>query len=224
MFKYIIKSNKKETHIVLMSVITIILSALFCNYIDTVKIFNNEQIANSSLIHSFFAAIYSNYACIMYPQLIYDYPLIKDSIPSWLTTFLYISYGYGFQDMYFGIKNKKMDEISHATIYLISCSGAYYANIMPMLIVPFTLESSSFFLNLLSLKNVYIDILFLITFAFYRFALLPTVGYYYFTNNANIGIQPIFIAAVAMTTLNIYWFYLICRKAIRRYKRYKIVN
>ena len=100
---------------------------------------------------------------IIYPQLIYDYPSIKDNIPPWLITSLFISYGYGFRDMYFGIKNRKMDEIAHATIYLFSCSGAQYKNIMPMLIVPFTLESSSFFLNLLSLKNETIDILFFIT-------------------------------------------------------------
>ena len=155
----------------------------------------------------------------MYPQLIYDYPSIKDNIPPWLITALFISYGYGFQDMYFGIKNRKLDEISHATIYLVTCSGAYYANIMPMLIVPFTLESSSFFLNLLSLKNVYVDILFLITFSVYRFIMLPTFAYYYCTNNENVGIQTMFIGAVVMTSLNIYWFYLICKKAVRRYAK-----
>jgi len=220
--KYIIKSNKKETHIVLMSVITILLSSLFWVYIDTIKILKNDRITNSSLIHSFFAAIYSNYACIMYPQIIYDYPLVKDNIPSWLITFLFISYGYGFRDMYFGIKNKKMDEISHATIYLLSCSGAYYLNIMPMLIVSFTLESSSFFLNLLPLNNQIVDISFFITFSFYRFAILPTFAYYYCTNNENVGIQPIFVGAVAMTSLNIYWFYLICKKAVRRHNRTKL--
>ena len=202
-----------------MSVITIFLSAVFCVYIDTFKIFKNDQITNSSLIHSFFATIYTNYASIIYPQLIYDYPSIKDNIPPWLITSLFISYGYGFRDMYFGIKNRKMDEIAHATIYLFSCSGAQYKNIMPMLIVPFTLESSSFFLNLLSLKNETIDILFFITFSFYRFALLPTFAYYYCTNNKNVGISLIFFTTLTMTTLNIYWFYLICRKALRRYNK-----
>jgi hypothetical protein len=204
-----------------MSVITIILSALCWVYIDTIKIFKNDQITNSSLIHSFCAAIYSNYACIAYPQIIYDYSLVKSSIHPWLITALFISYGYGFRDMYFGIKNRKMDEISHATIYLFSCSGAYYANNMPMLIVPFTLESSSFFLNLLPLKNTKIDISFFITFAFYRFVILPTFAYHYCTNNENVGISIMFIGAITMTSLNIYWFYLICRKAIRRYKRTK---
>ena len=207
-----------------MSVITIFLSALFWVYIDTVKILNNDRIANSSLIHSFFAAIYSNCACIMYPQLIYDYPSIKGNIPSWLITFLFISYGYGFRDMYFGIKNRKMDEIAHAIIYLLSCSGAYYYNEITTLTVPFILESSSFFLNLLPLNNEIVDISFFITFSFYRFVVLPTFAYYYCTNNENVGIQTMFIGAVVMTSLNIYWFYLICKKAVRRYKRNKIVS
>ena len=202
-----------------MSVITIVLSALFWVYIDTIKIFKNDQIINSCFIHSFFATVYSNYACIMYPQLIYNYPSIEDSIPSWIVTSLFISYGYGFRDMYFGIKNQKMDEISHATIFLVSCSGAHYFNRIPTLTIPFTLESSSFFLNLLPLNNPIVDISFFTTFAFYRFAVLPTFSYYYCTNNKNAGIQPIFIGAIAMTMLNIYWFYLICRKAVRRYKR-----
>jgi hypothetical protein len=221
LFKYIYNQNKKETPFVLMSVITIVLSTLFWAYIDTIKIFKNDQIVNSSLIHSFFATIYSNYACIMYPQIIYDYPSIENNIPSWIITSLFISYGYGFRDMYFGIKNQKMDEIAHATIFLISCSGAYYKNIIPVLIVPFTLESSSFFLNLLPLNILIVDILFAVTFALYRFGLVPTFSYYYCTNNKNTGIPIICLAIITMTTLNIYWFYLICRKAVRRYNRYK---
>lgn len=198
-----------------MSLITIILSSAFWVYIDTIKIFKNEKIINSCLFHSFFATIYSNYGCIMYPQIIYDYPSVKDNIPSWLITSLFISYGYGFRDMFFGIKNKKMDEISHATIYLFACYGAYYINITPSLIAPFTLESSSFFLNLLPLNSMIINILFVVTFAFYRFVLLPTFTYYYCMNNENVGIPIICVAFVTMTTLNIYWFYLIYTKAKR---------
>ena len=207
-----------------MSVITIVLSALFWIYIDTVKIFKNDQIVNSSLMHSFFATIYSNYSFIIYPQLIYDYPSIENSIPSWILTSLFISYGYGFNDMYIGIKHRKIDEIAHATIFLISCSGAYYINIMPMLIIPFTLESSSVFLNLLPLNNQMIDILFVVTFAFYRLAVLPTFAYYYCTNFKNAGIPIIFIGLLSITMLNIYWFYLICRKAVRRYNKNKITK
>jgi hypothetical protein len=205
-----------------MSIITIFVSALFWTYIDNVKIFENDKITNSSLIHSFFTAVYTNYACIMYPQLIYDYPSIRNIVPSWLITFLFISYGYGFRDMYFGIKNRKIDEIAHATIFLMSFFAAHYYKEIATLIVPFTLESSSFFLNLLPLNNTTVDISFFITFAFYRFAVLPTFAYYYCTNNENVVIQLIFIGAVSMTTLNIYWFYLICRKAITRYKRPKL--
>ena len=118
----------------------------------------------------------------MYPQLIYDYPSIKDNIPPWLITALFITYGYGFRDMYFGIKHRKMDEIAHATIFLMSFFSAHYYNEIPTLTVPFILESSSLFLNLLPLNNQIIDISFFITFAFYRFVVLPTFAYYYCTN------------------------------------------
>lgn len=207
-----------------MSVITIIVSALFWTYIDNVKIFENDKIVNSALIHSFFTAGYTNYASIIYPQLIYNYPSIRNIVPPWLITSLFITYGYGFRDMYIGIKHRRIDEIAHATIFLMSFFSAHYYNEIATLTVPFILESSSFFLNLLPLNNEIIDISFFITFAFYRFAVFPIFAYYYCTNYENVGIQPIFIGSIAMTSLNIYWFYLICRKAIRRYKRPKIVN
>lgn len=195
----------------------VMLSALFWFYIDTVKLFKNDKILNSCIINSGFTAVYTNLACFMYPQLIYDFPQVEPYLPPWIRTVLLITYGYGYRDLYFGIENQKLDEIAHATIYLVGCSFAYSTDNMSMLIVPFTLETSSFFLNLRPFKNIYCDITFVATFAFYRFVILPVFCYHYLMNEDTLYKSYMAVVGGSITLLNLYWFHLISKKAIKVY-------
>ena len=199
--------------------IIIIMSTFFWFYIDTFKIFKNDKILNSCIINSGLTAVYTNFACFMYPQLIYNFPQIEPYLPSWIRTVLLITYGYGYRDLYFGIENRKLDEIAHATIYLVGCGLAYSTDNMSLLIVPFTLETSSFFLNLRSLQNIICDASFVLTFVFYRFVILPIFCYYYLMNEDTLYKTHMFVVGGSITLLNMYWFILISKKAIKMYNK-----
>jgi len=86
---------------VLMSDIAIILSSLlFWRCVDMVKLFKNEKIFNSALIHASVSATYSIYACILYPEITFgDTPEFWNRLPL-------ISYGYGMYDLAWAIQNR----------------------------------------------------------------------------------------------------------------------
>lgn len=195
----------------------IILSTLFWFYIDTVKIFKNDKIINSALIHSIFAASYTNLACMMYPQLIYDYHSVEPELPSWTTVSLLITHGYGYRDLYFGIKSRKLDDLAHGIIFLVGYSYARSTS-MTLLLLGFITETSSIFLNLRPLQNIVLDGLFVITFFVYRFIVLSLFIYYYLTNPDSLYKHAVLMSWTPLTILNIYWFNLISKKAIRVYK------
>ena len=55
-------------------------SFLFWVAIDKVKLFKNDRIVNSGLIHSIVSGVSGNIACALYPLIMYDYPLVKDTL------------------------------------------------------------------------------------------------------------------------------------------------
>ena len=195
------------------SELTIILSsALFWVYIDTVKLFSNERVINSALIHAFVSGIGNSIGLVMYPIIVYDYSQIADNIPPFISTIALISFGYSFSDLYIGIRSKKIDNILHGFIFVSTYIGASYYNALSMTSIHMITETSSIFLNIRPYKKKWIDIAFAVTFFGYRLILSPTFLTMYIVNPNNNGRAFAVFEALLVVPLNVYWFSLIVKK------------
>lgn len=199
--------------------IAIIISSLtFWFYIDTKKLFNNERIINSGLIHSVISGIGYNAGLICCPLLMYDFPTIKDSISDTFLILPLISFGYAFYDLYIGIKSQKFENVLHGFIFLSSFIYGYINNILIILHISMVTETSSIFLNLRPFKKRWIDITFMLTFFVYRLVFFPILLLNYVFNPYNIVRHFVFIQGMMLIILNVYWFCLIVKKALRELK------
>jgi hypothetical protein len=196
-------------------------SLLFFIYIDTKKLFKNDRIINSALIHSIISGVGHNIGLLMYPSLISDYNgnVQKMSVIFWLVPF--ISFGYSFYDVYIGFKSKRLENIIHGVVFCVGYTCAYKNGIIMAGYLFMQTETSSIFLNLRPLKQKWIDWLFISTFFIYRIALCPYLILMYSLNPENKGINELSWSIVLITLLNIYWFYFIVKKAIRIYSKEK---
>ena len=192
----------------------ILSSLLFWFYIDSVKLFSNERIINSSLIHAFVSGIGNNVGIAMYPIIVYDYSQIANNIPPFISTVALISFGYSFYDLYIGIRSKKMDNILHGVIFVSTYVGASYYNAMEMTTVNMITETSSIFLNLRPYKKRWIDISFAVTFFIYRIILSPIFLTMYIVNPNNNGRAFAVFETLLVVPLNVYWFSLIVKKLL----------
>ncbi len=193
----------------------IISSLIFWFYIDTKKLFKNERIINSGLIHSIIGGIGYNAALICCPLIMYDYPSIKNNISDIHLIVPFISFGYSFYDLYIGIRSKKLENVLHGFVMISCFTCIYINNITGMAAIAMTTETSSIFLNLRPLNKKWIDILFVITFFVYRLVLFPTIITIYLINPDNNARMFFLLESVLLTLLNVYWFYFIVKKVLR---------
>ena len=195
--------------------LTIILSsALFWVYIDSVKLFSNERVINSALIHAFISGIGNNIGLVIYPIIVYDYSQIADNVPPFITNVALISFGYSFYDLYIGIQSKKMDNILHGFIFVSTYVGAYYYNALSMTSINMITETSSIFLNLRPYKKRWVDISFAVTFFIYRILLSPIFLIMCIMNPNNSLRLFVLFEALLVVPLNVYWFSLIVKKFV----------
>jgi len=195
--------------------LTIILSSALCwVYIDSLKLFSNERVINSAIVHGCISGIGNSIGLVMYPIIVYDYSQIADNIPPFISTIALISFGYSFYDLYIGIQSKKMDNILHGFIFVSTYIGASYYNVLSMTSVSMITETSSIFLNLRPYKKRWIDISFAVTFFIYRIILLPIFLTIYIMNPNNNGRAFAVFEALLVVPLNVYWFYLIVKKLL----------
>jgi hypothetical protein len=193
--------------------LTIILSsALFWVYIDSVKLFSNERVINSALIHACISGIGNSVGLAMYPIIVYDYSQIANNIPPFISTVALISFGYSFYDLYIGIKSKKIDNILHGFIFVSSFTVTYQYSVMEMTSITMITEASSIFLNLRPYKQKWIDISFALTFFIYRIFLSPIFLIMCIMNPNNSLRLFVLFETVLVVPLNVYWFSLIVKK------------
>jgi hypothetical protein len=187
-------------------------SFLFWFYIDSIKLFSNERVINSALIHACISGIGNSVGLVMYPIIIYDYSQIEGNIPPFISNIALISFGYSFYDLYIGVKSKKMDNILHGFIFVSSFTLTYYYNVIAITTMPMITETSSIFLNLRPYKKRWIDIAFAVTFFIYRIILSPAFLTMYMINPNNSLRMAVLFEALLFVPLNVYWFYLIVKK------------
>ena len=127
-----------------------LLSFGFWIYIDKEKEKENEKekkIVNSALIHGIICGIGVNIGYLYSPSIIYHY-VVKPELYNVYTIVPLISFGYGFYDLYIGIKSRKKDALIHGILFTI-CNMYVYFNDNILLSYTFLLtETSSIFLNL----------------------------------------------------------------------------
>ena len=197
--------------------LTIILSsALFWFYIDYVKLFSNERVINSALIHAFISGIGNSIGLVMYPIIVYDYSQIADNVPPFITNVALISFGYSFYDLYIGVRSKKMDNILHGFIFVSSFTVTYHYSVMEMTSITMITEASSIFLNLRPYKKRWIDISFAVTFFIYRILLSPIFLIMCIMNPNNSLRLFVLFEALLVVPLNVYWFSSVRRTLSRR--------
>jgi hypothetical protein len=200
---------------------SIILSSLcFWFYIDTIKIFKTDKkIINSALIHALISGIGYNMGIICNPTIVFDYYSIANNIPDSYILVPFISFGYSFYDLYIGIKSRKFENIIHGLLFCSYYCYFYYNNIFGALHIIMITETSSIFLNLRPLGYKIIDILFIVSFFVFRLILSPITIYLYLIQPDNVEKPVVFWGMVSLTSLNIYWFYYIVKKALKPMKK-----
>ena len=195
----------------------ILSSLLFFIYIDTKKLFKNDRIINSALIHSIISGLGTNIVLMMYPSLIYDFNETVQEMPQIFLLIPFISFSYSFYDVYIGIKSKQIDNIIHGVFFCAGCIGTYNNDVMMSGYLVMGVETSSIFLNLRPLKQKWIDLTFIVTFFLFRLVISPYLIFMYMVNPENKVKKYIFVGTFTTTLLNIYWFYYIIKKAIKIY-------
>ena len=199
--------------------LTIILfSCAFLFAIDKVKLFKNDRIVNSGLIHSIVSGVSGNIACALYPLIMYDYPLVKDTLPYAVYIGPLVSIGYSGYDLYIGFKHNRMDEIVHGLLFVYGSVVAYKKSLMYMLNIFSLMESPSIFLHIRPFNKPWIDAMFVITFFSYRLIICPILLTIYVLNEENLARREVFIGGGMLTVLNFYWFYFIMKKAVKLLK------
>ena len=200
---------------------SIILSSLcFWFYIDSNKIFKTDKkIINSALIHALISGIGYNMGIICNPTIVFDYYSIANNIPDSYILVPFISFGYSFYDLYIGIKSRKFENIIHGFLFLSYFGYLYYKNLFGLLHIIMITETSSIFLNLRPLGYKIIDILFIVSFFVFRLILSPITIYLYLIHPDNVEKPVVFWGMVSLTSLNIYWFYYIVKKALKPMKK-----
>jgi hypothetical protein len=198
--------------------IIIFSSCLFWVIVDNVTILKNDRIVNSGLIHAIVSGVSGNIGCALYPLLMYDYPLVKETIPYPLLIGPLISIGYSGYDLYIGFKHNRMDEIIHGFLFLYGSMIAYKHGIVPTLNIFGLTETSSIFLHIRPFNQQWINIMFIVTFFSYRVIICPILLIIYVLNEENVARREIFVGGGLLTLLNIYWFHLIMKKAIHLMK------
>jgi len=196
-------------------------SLLFFIYIDTKKLFKNDRIINSALIHSVISGLGTNIGLLLYPSLIYDFNGTVKEMPQIFLLIPFVSFSYSFYDVYIGFKSKQIDNIIHGVFFCAGCIGTYHNDIMMSGYLVMGVETSSIFLNLRPLKKKWIDITFIVTFFLFRLVISPYLTLMYMVNPENNVKKYIFAGAFTTTLLNIYWFYYIVKKAIRMHNEEK---
>ena len=204
----------------------IILSSLcFWFYIDTVKIFKTEKkIINSALIHSLISGIGYNMGIICNHNIVYNYYSIANNIPNIYLLVPLISFGYSFYDLYIGVKSKRFENILHGALFSSYFCYFYSKNLLSSLHVIMLEESSSIFLNLRPLDYKIIDILFIVTFFIFRLVICPITIYLYIIHPDNTEKTVVFCGMICLTSLNVYWFKQIVKKALKPKKIEEIKN
>jgi hypothetical protein len=202
---------------------SIIFSSLcFWFYIDSKKIYNikkERKIVNSALIHALVSGIGYNMGIICNPTIVYDYYSITNNISDIYILIPLISFGYSFYDLYIGIKSRKFENIMHGVLFFSYFCFLYYKNLFGTLNIIMITETSSIFLNLRPLGYKIIDILFIVSFFVFRLILSPITIYLYLIHPDNVEKPVVFWGMVSLTSLNIYWFYYIVKKALRPMKK-----
>jgi|688.fasta_scaffold286077_1 hypothetical protein len=193
----------------------IFLSLCFWFYIDSVKLFE-KKIKNSALIHALVSGIGYNIGIICNPTIVYDYYSIANNIPDIYILVPLISFGYSFYDLYIGIKSRKFENIMHGFLFFSYFCYFYYKNIFGGSHIIMITETSSIFLNLRPFGYKIIDILFVISFFVFRLILSPITIYLYLINPHNEGKVVVFCGMVSLTSLNLYWFYYIVKKILKK--------
>jgi len=192
----------------------IILSSFcFWFYIDYVKIFE-KNVINSALIHSIISGLGNSIDIICDPRIILNYSSIRNNISDIYLIFPLISFGYGFYDLYIGIKSFKLENIFHGLIFVFMSTYMYLNNSLIAMHVVLIMEISSIFLNIRPYNIKIIDLLFGLTFFIIRLVICPIFIYYYLIDPNNIEKVIVFCGGVSITLLNIYWFYLIVKKLL----------
>ena len=199
----------------------ILLSFGFWIYIDKEKKNEKEKekkIINSSLMHSIICGIGVHIGYLYRPSIIYHY-VVEPELYNVYTIFPLISFGYGFYDLYVGIKSKKTDALIHGVLFTI-CNMYVYFNDNILLSYTFLVtETSSIFLNLRVFRKKWIDILFVLSFFIYRIIFAPLVSYIYLRDSTNKSLTFGYISSISLTILNLYWFYYIVKKALKPMKK-----
>jgi hypothetical protein len=179
----------------------------------------------ASFLHCCITAITAHYVLIndpwkfltIYEYNMEDFPLIAQIVP-------YISYAFGFYDLYYGITLRKVDFIIHGTVFTTSALITDYYNAMHYSYMGLLLETSTPFFHLLHYKIPFIETAFAFTFLLYRCVFFPimTIIYFFRTYNNIVNNEMnlekgVIICACTLNALNIYWGSKIVKRAIRKY-------
>lgn len=186
-------------------IIIVLFTTTCCFYFDDHN-WLNKNIDFVPFVHSCIASLTTNLIVLYNPLLCLDYTNRKEIIYIFV---LLVGLGYSFYDIYHSIQKRNIAYFVHGIIMFISCyiSLTSSENIGPMLNYAFLTETSTLFLHLRPLKQIWIDVAFVSTFVFYRLILLPYLTYYY------MHAYPIFqCLSFCLFILNAFWFTLIVKK------------
>jgi hypothetical protein len=202
--------------------IVILISMFCCFYFDNENLFN-LKINSVSLFHAIIVGVGTSLLSLYNQSISIEY---NDNFIYQI--FPLISFGYSFYDLYIGIRSNQFEYILHGAFLILLTTSFYYIDALSILNIPLTGEISTIFLNLRPIRNDIIDLLFVITFTWYRIIFVPIVLSVYVYNSPcmnNIVDSTctteilIVMFFVLFSALNIYWFYYICKKVMRRINR-----
>jgi len=197
---------------------SIILSSLcFWFYIDNKKIFE-KNIINSALIHGIICGIGINAGYLYTPSIAYNYIIAPELYDLYIIVPL-ISGGYGFYDLYIGIKSKKVENILHGLIFVMCNIYAYYNDNILLSYSFLITETTSIFLNIRVYRKYWIDFLFALSFFIFRIICTPILAIIYLSDANNKDLIFGYVSSISLTSLNIYWFYYIVKKALNNNKK-----
>ena len=166
-------------------------------------------------MHGIICGIGINAGYLYNPSIVYNYIVSPEQYDLYIIIPL-ISFGYGFYDLYIGIKSKKFENIMHGIMFVICNMYVYYNDNILLSYTFLITETSSIFLNLRVYRNYWIDILFALSFFVYRLIFCPIFTVIYLSDPNNKDLIFGYVSSISLTILNLYWFKIIVKKVLKK--------
>ena len=168
---------------------------------------NTNKLYIPGLLYSTITSLASIYIFSMCPNILYfDFTCLYYIS---FKPLIYFSQGYSFTEIVNAAINYDIQYIIHGSVFFIAATYTILSNQHHLCIVPLLMENSTVWFNLIIVyKSIYLRIMFMLTFLYFRWYIFVIYSYYSIINYK----LDVFPFMILFNIMNFYWGFIIINK------------